>query len=447
MDLSDEDITTNITSGIHFIKVAYDFDDIIISTPAYSSKSFKLIHEEDYFRYMLSDTRYKTVKLQSKLKWPNSENTFKKRQRIAKTIYRLMRFLPIKNKQIMFESMLGRKYSCNPRYIYEYLDENHPDWKCIWSLRDEHRPIKGNGIKVRRNSLKYFYYLATSKYLINNGTFFENYVKRKNQVQVQTMHATPYKTLGMDSPGNYETEESRREYIKNTNLWDYITIQGVFTEDKTKTAYGFENEHLRFGYPRTDILFTKNNEEDIRKIKEKFGIPLDKKVILYAPTWRVIHDFELMLDLNSLQKSLSDEYVLIIRTHHVSSKDGDDIENGFVYDLSNFEVAEDIFLISDILITDYSSVMFDYALLDRPILLFTYDLAEYTNNLRGLYFDLTKNNPGPILFTSKEVEEAILNIDEIENEYKPCREKFKKKFLTYECGNSSEKIMKTITKK
>ncbi|MBE6490801.1 MAG: glycosyltransferase [Methanobrevibacter sp.] len=447
LDLSDDEITKNLSNGIFNLKILHDFNGDALTTPVYALDTVNIDHEEPYFKYKLYRSKNHQLKIQSKLKWPNFENTDKKRRFIEDKIYKLFRLLPINNKQVMFESMWGKKYSCNPRYLYEYINDNHPDWKCIWSFIDEHTPMKGNGIKVRRNSLKYYYYLATSKILINNGSFFDGYEKRNKQIQVQTMHGMGCKTLGMDAYGEYESEESKREFMEKSALWDYVTIQSDFYVNVTKSAYGYENEHLKFGYPRTDILLQKNNPEEITRLKKKFNIPLDKKVILYAPTWRVRNSFDLMLDLEYLEKELSDEYVLILRRHHATVKNWKKFNEDFIYDYSNYDVAEDLFLISDILISDYSSVMFDFTLLNRPILIFAYDLDEYQNYLRGSYFDLRRNNPGPILYTSKEVADAILNIDKIDEEYKECREKFINKFLKYDCKNSSEKIFKAITEK
>ena len=123
------------------------------------------------------------------------------------------------------------------------------------------------------------------------------------------------------------------------------------------------------GYPRTDILYSSNNEEEMGRLKEKLGLPKDKKVIMYAPTWRVRDKFELMLDLEKMKEKFSDEYVLILRLHHFSAKGWKGVPaDGFVYDLTDYESIEDLYIITDILITDYSSVMFDYAVLDRPML-------------------------------------------------------------------------------
>ena len=175
------------------------------------------------------------------------------------------------------------------------------------------------------------------------------------------------------------------------------------------------------------------------------GLPKDKKVILYAPTWRLRNKFDLMIDLDSFKKSLSDEYILILRLHHFSASGWKQPpEDDFIYDLTNYDSIEELFLVSDILVTDYSSVMFDYAILDRPVFLFTYDMEEYRDKLRGMYFDIEELAPGPIVYTSKELEEAIINIDKTEKETKVLRERFQREFVPFERANSSERIFDEV---
>ena len=134
--------------------------------------------------------------------------------------------------------------------------------------------------------------------------------------------------------------------------------------------------------------------------------------------------------------------------HHYSAKGWKQPkQDDFIYDLTSYDSIEELYLIADVLITDYSSVMFDYAILDRPILLFTYDLNVYRDKLRGLYVDIEENRPGPMLFTSDEVENAIVNLDQTEKETSSLRKKFQEKFLQYECENSSEKIFNEVMSK
>ena len=259
------------------------------------------------------------------------------------------------------------------------------------------------------------------------------------------MHGTPLKTLGIDVPGDFKTKKQENDFIEKCGRWDYLTVQSDYVSDVSSKCFGFNKKFLDYGYPRTDMLYAKNNETNINELKSKIGLPLDKKIILYAPTWRQKNKFELMLDLKSLKKSLSDEYVLILRLHHLSFKDWTaPVNDDFVYDLSRYDSIEELYLVSDILVTDYSSVMFDYANLDRPIILFTYDLKEYREKLRGFYIDIIENRPGPLVYSSRELEQAIVNIDEIEKENKAIRQKFRQKFNQYESGDSSEKIFNEV---
>ena len=447
LDLENSENTKNLYQGFHNLYAEYDFGEEQVTTELFFMKSYNYTYSEQLYDYRVYRSKQSTLRIQVKRKWAVSENNEQKRNKIANTKYKWFRHLPIKKKRIMFESMWGAKYSCNPRYLYEYIDEHHPEYECIWSLTDEHTPIKGKGIRVRRNSLKYFYYLATSKFFVNNVNFHNHYVKRKGQIEIQTMHGTPLKTLGLDVPGDFQTKKQEEDYIAKCERWNYLTVQSDFVAEISKSCFLYKKDILKSGYPRTDILYTKNNPKDIEALKKKMGLPLDKKVILYAPTWRIKNKFDLMLDLESFKKKLSKDYILILRLHHFSvagwtQPDEDD----FVYDLSKYDSAEELYLVSDVMITDYSSVMFDYSILNRPIILFTYDMDEYKEKLRGLYIDIEDDKPGPILYTSKEVEQAIVHLEKTEKDYYEYRQKFREKFVQYECGNSAEKIFNDVMK-
>ena len=132
------------------------------------------------------------------------------------------------------------------------------------------------------------------------------------------------------------------------------------------------------------MLFAKNNEKDITDIKKKLGISPEKKVIMYAPTWRVRNQFNMKIDIQELKKQIQDDYVLMLRIHPFAVKGlKEDLLDEFVINVSNYPSVEELYLASDIVITDYSSVMFDYAILNRPMLFFTYDLEDYRDTLRG----------------------------------------------------------------
>ena len=385
----------------------------------------------------------------------------KKYKKICTKLYeKVFLKLPIKKKRVLFESFLGRNVSGNPKYIYNYLVENKLDrkYQLIWILNDLDEEIPGKVKKVKRKSLKYYYYMATSGYWIFNVRQGDEIVKRKGTTYLQTWHGTPLKRLAsdmfnVDMGGVTNLDEYKEKFFRNSRRWDYLLAQNDYSAEIFERAFNFKKEMI-YGYPANDILYTKNNESDINAIKDKLGIPKDKKVIIYAPTWREDNFFKkghykmsIELDLDKMQKELGDEYVVIIRAHYLiaSSINVADYK-GFVYDFSQGFDIQELYLISDILITDYSSVMFDFANLKRPMIFFTYDLEKYRDSLRGFYFDFEKVAPGKIAMTTDEIVDTIANIDEVNEEYKDRYEAFYNKFCHVDNGESAKNIVEKIFK-
>ncbi|MFR2776322.1 MAG: CDP-glycerol glycerophosphotransferase family protein [Anaerostipes sp.] len=446
IDFSKQDLVKNMYAGarrfellikkeseVHYFEIAtaIQFYKFVYTT---KQRKFILRNQNGYLAFA------------SKKTWPTSQATKQRRDLLFNTFYPVFRKLPIKKKYVMFESMWGDKFSCNPRHIYEYMQKFYPEYTCIWSLKDECIPISGNGIRVRRLSLKYYYYMAVCKYLVNNANFDNDYLKRKEQVEVQTMHGTPLKTLGVDVPGELTTKKSYNDFINRCKRWDFLVVQSKRAGDIVSKCYPVNTPLLNSGYPRTDMLFTKNNEQDINMLKEKMGIPTNKKVILYAPTWRIRNKFELMLDIEKMKRALGEDYVLLLRLHYFAAAGFEMPQSGegFLYDFTNYECIEEMYLVSDIMITDYSSVMFDYSILNRPILFYVYDLEEYRDNLRGFNLDLEKEAPGPLIKTSDDLIEALKNINHISKEYDGALKAFRESFNGYECENSAQKVVEAM---
>jgi CDP-glycerol glycerophosphotransferase len=208
------------------------------------------------------------------------------------------------------------------------------------------------------------------------------------------------------------------------------------------------------GYPRNDILYHPNKKELIKSIKQRIGLPLDKKVILYAPTWRDDeyyesgkYKFKLKLDLMKMKELLGSEYVILLRMHYfIADKIATEGLEGFAYNLSSYDDIAELYLISDVLITDYSSVLFDYAHLRRPMLFFTYDLEKYRDTLRGFYINMEEDLPGPLLKTTDEIIYSIQNLSQIESNYKEKYDEFYQRFCSWDQGNASELVVKRVFK-
>ncbi|WP_413378325.1 CDP-glycerol glycerophosphotransferase family protein [Alkalihalobacillus sp. 1P02AB] len=364
----------------------------------------------------------------------------------------------LKQNQIIFESFSGKAYSDNPRALYEEMINQDLPYEYIWILNDTEKPIPGSAKKVKRGSLSYYYYLATSKYWVLNARMPNAIKKREETVYLQTWHGTPLKKLAADMkevrmPGT-TTEKYKRNFYNEAQKWDYLVSPNDYSTEIFRRAFKFDKEILDVGYPRNDILYKKNNEEDIQQLKNKIGLPANKKVILYAPTWRDDefygkgkYKFNLKLNLREMKQRLSDEYVLILRMHYLIA-DSINIEGAedFVYNLSSYDDIAELYLVSDVLVTDYSSVFFDYANLRRPILFFTYDIEKYRDNLRGFYFDFEEIAPGPFLKESHELISAFENLDSYEEEYQEKFESFYDKFCSLENGTASEQIIDRVFK-
>lgn len=360
---------------------------------------------------------------------------------------------PINENQILIESFRGDFYSDSPKYLYQYLCQHYGDkYDFVWVMNHGGVKIPGNPKTVKKYSLAYFRQAAKSKYWLTNTRQPALLSKRKSQVIISTWHGTPLKKLGFDMGNLYlDDPKSKFNYKKDSSEWNYLISPNSFTTEKLRSSFAYDGEVLEYGYPRNDILY--NYDEDmIERIKSKLNLPKDKKIILYAPTWRDDESydigkvkFNLKLDLNSLKQSISDEYIVLLRTHYFISNNLD-LSNfeGFAFDVSKYDDISELYLISDILITDYSSVFFDYANLKRPILFYTYDLDKYSNMLRGFYLDIHTDVPGPLLFTTREVIDAVKNIDEINEQYSKKYEEFYNRFCNVDDGNASKRIVEEI---
>jgi CDP-glycerol glycerophosphotransferase len=379
----------------------------------------------------------------------------KNKRAFAKFLY-VRTFLeqPLQENWILFESFFGKNYSDSPKYVYEYLAKNYPGkYKFIWVIDKKNTKIPYKHTKIKRYGILYSYYLARCKYFVFNGRQPEWVKKRDGNIFLQTWHGTPLKKLVFDIDDiSSATPKYKQQVFKQSRAWDYLIAPNAFSSETFRRCFMFDNKMLETGYPRNDILHDPNRDEIAKSIRKQLGIPKDKKAILYAPTWRDDefyakgqYKFELHLNLEMMRQQLGDEYVLLLRTHYFIA-DALDVSalKGFAFNLSRYDDISELYLISDILITDYSSVFFDYANLKRPMLFFTYDLEKYRDVLRGFYFDIEKEVPGPLLYTTEEVVDAVKNIDTINDEYSQRYQEFYQRICEWEDGHAAEKVVKSV---
>lgn len=408
----------------------------------FQKKQFKSMLNNSVEGYLKNKNKAIKVKQIKSLK----HDFKKKRGTFNFTVYELVfKHLPKKKNLIFFEAFYGKGVTDSPKYIYEHILEQYgSQYKMVWSFADQSK-LETVPNAVLRGSLKYYYTIARASFWVNNTRMPVSLRKDAKVNYLQTWHGTPLKRLFLDLTGVIEPNE--RVIVRQSERWDYLVSANKFSSEKLSSAFGYQGDILEMGYPRNDKLYSGNNEKNIINLKETFGIPLDKKVILYAPTWRDDtagegSHFDLFLDIENLRNSLSDDYVLILRLHyHVSESIVISEDDTFVYNLSEYDDVGDIALVSDMLITDYSSIFFDYAHLKKPMIFFMYDAAHYFNNLRGTYINnLDDILPGPIVKANNELLTEILRVEENKMLFHDKYEHFHKEYCAFGRGDSTEKI-------
>ncbi|HHU71706.1 MAG TPA: CDP-glycerol:glycerophosphate glycerophosphotransferase [Clostridiales bacterium] len=433
-----------------------NISDIIGGMDRELLRSYKKYKRRAIKALVRKDVKKSLRVVKAHLGYKKFKKIIKNRMALGKSLYiHLFMKRPVKDNWIIFESFLGKNYSDSPKYIYEYLAKNYPGkYKFIWIINKKTRiPYKHTSIK--RFSIRYFYYMARCKYFVFNSRQPVWIIKREDTVFLQTWHGTPLKKLVFDIDDiSSASPKYKQQVFKQSREWDYLIAPNAFSSETFRRCFMYDKEMLETGYPRNDILHAPNKKEIADKIKDRIGIPRDKKTILYAPTWRDDeyygkgqYKFELHLNLDKMKKELGDEYVILLRTHYFIA-DSLDVSalKGFAYNVSKYDDISELYLVSDILITDYSSVFFDFANLKRPMLFYTYDLEKYRDILRGFYLDIEKEVPGPLLFTTDEVIDAINNIDSISKQYEQTYNEFYQRFCQWEDGHASEKVVKLVFK-
>lgn len=376
---------------------------------------------------------------------------------ILEKAYRGIAKLPRLKNVVVFESFHGKRYSDSPRAIYEYMKKNNPEFKLIWSV-DKNSIELFNQLQipyVKRFSLKWLFLFPRAQYWVNNVRLATWMKRPVDTSYLQTWHGTPLKKLGIDieevhMPGT-ETEKYRKNIINESKNWSYLVGPNVYSTEILAHAFAFDGPVIESGYPRNDIL-TNHSAGEAEKIRQSLNIPAHKKVILYAPTWRDDqffkkgkYRFEFQFDLNKMKQQYGDDFVLVVRMHYLVAEQFDFAAyDGFIIDASNYYDIADLYLISDLLITDYSSVFFDYAILNRPIIFYMYDLDDYRDRLRGFYFDIESEAPGKIVKTEDELflemNRALVegHIDTVQFN------RFKERFCGWEDGHATERVVNRV---
>ena len=387
---------------------------------------------------------------------------------------RKYRAFDVDSKTVFFESYGGRFISCSPLALCAAMcsDVRFSDWHFVWSVKNIDRGeqildglFPDNDIKiVKRGSKDYFLACAQSAYWIVNSRMPEWIDPETSQVYVQCWHGTPLKRLGFDLPKNAKAALNTRDELcwrfkLDAKKWTCLLSPSPYTTEHLLSAFGatsLPNVHvIEEGYPRNDAIISRKNATDNKEsafhLKQILGIPHDKKVLLYAPTWResdyisgsgyVAQNY---LNLETIAQVLGDEWIILTRTHYYVSNtlELSGLES-FAFDVSKHNDINELYFISDVLLTDYSSVAFDYANTLKPLLFYWPDLEAYKDKLHGFYLDLQKL-PGPKCFTMEDVLRELKNIETWGERHGVVYKEFHSEFCPLDDGKASERVISRI---
>ncbi|MFI9050105.1 CDP-glycerol glycerophosphotransferase family protein [Streptomyces sp. NPDC053427] len=361
--------------------------------------------------------------------------------------------LPIKKRTVVFESHLGKQYSDSPRAIYEEMRRQGLDFEAIWSYTGSPKEFPQDVTLVRRWSLPYLKALAQAEFWVDNQSYPLKLTKRPETTYLQTWHGSALKNMGFDQPAlKAQTRRQQAEQQRSLDRFDRFLCRSEHDVRTLAKAFRLkEKTLLRVGYPRNDALVKSRQREaelghrERGELAAELGIPDDKTVLLYAPTFRKAGGrhgrFTLPFDVERFAEQFGDRYVLLVRSHYLNHVVLPPTVEGRVIDVSARHDVTPVLELADGLITDYSSVMFDYALLDRPLVFFTYDYDEYVHEGRGTYFDLLEHAPGPVVRTEEDFYETLKSFDTQALEYAAARKEFVAKFGEYDRGDAAQSIV------
>lgn len=353
-------------------------------------------------------------------------------------------FTPMDDKLVLF-SAHSRKYNDSPRALYEYMIEHteYKGYKIVWALEDpDNVTIPGNAVKIKADTPEYFLTALKAKYWITCVNIERSlHFKKKGCRYLNTWHGCSINHCGNAVPGRKDFDFSNIDYMCYESEYHKEILMRDFLCR--------EDAMIPTGLPRNDTLY-KTTTEEVIELKKKMGLPLEKKILLYTPTWRDSTDMgktyaiKPPLTVEHWEKELSDNYVMLLRTHAYTTKLLGIEFNDFVRNMSPYPDINDLFKVADILISDYSSCIADFSILERPIICFGYDYEEYCK-VRGLYIDMEKDMPSGVKHTEDEVIQHIKAMD-YESECKKTKEMIKER-ITNIGGKATEICLQKIFEK
>jgi CDP-glycerol glycerophosphotransferase len=338
-------------------------------------------------------------------------------------------------------------FADSPRAVYEGLRRRVPEGvEHVWLCNDRTRPtFPGDVETVLYPSAEARAALESADIVVANDCLSMPWSKRPGTTYLQTWHGTPLKRIHHDAP-------VREGWLDNADKdvarWDMLLSPNHVSTERLRHAFGFAGPIRETGYPRNDVLSSLDRDRIRARVRAELGIPDGTTAVLYAPTWRddlvfggTGRDFEFPIDLGAFADRLGHDHVLLLRLHSMVTGRLALDPDGPAIDVTDIAESAGLYLAADVLVTDYSSAMFDFAVTGKPMVFYTYDLEHYRDDLRGFYFDLAAIAPGPMVRTSSELIEALREIDGDVPEPTEAYARFRKTFCALEDGHATDRVL------
>lgn len=351
---------------------------------------------------------------------------------------------PLDPTLVLIESHMGKSEFDSPREVADALRLARPDLRIVWSAAPSSMWAAGRSDVVRRHTHEYLRALATASYVVDNQSLPSYFVKREGQVYVQTWHGIPLKKMGLDQlEMQHSDAETGEALVRRAQEWDYLTIPSEFFRAVFVPAFKATAQQLPVGSPRNDQLV--NLRPGYAEAKRILGLDPNRKTVLYAPTFRDGERgaTELQLDLELWSETLGEDVQLLVRPHYLNAIRVPAALRQNIVNVSGVGDSGLVMQASDLLVTDYSSIMFDFLALDRPQVLYTYDLDEYMFAARGTYFDLREQSPGPLVFDQEGLMATVMERLATDADVVK-RHAFRDRFAGIEPGNASAVTVETV---
>jgi CDP-glycerol glycerophosphotransferase len=357
----------------------------------------------------------------------------------------------MRRRTIMFESWRGL-YADSPRALSEHLGSTDPSWRRLWVTSGENEFPTDVGT-VPRHSVGYFKDLLTTDVLVANDIVSKHLVKGPRVHYLQLWHGTPLKLIGHDERAHSYTgaEAHLKRMVRDVAKWDYLVSPSPACSEIFRSAFGFEGEMWETGYPRNDVLRAPDAAARREEVRRRLGIAPGSLAVLHAPTWRDDDKTDdgrfrqsVLLDPAVLEAALPEGSRLLLRLHRNVKERPTSPGSEFVLDVSDHPDIAELYLAADVLVSDYSSAVYDFAVTGKPILLFAPDLDRYRDAVRGMYFDYEDWAPGPVSSTQEELVAGLADLAQVESDWKQRYQDFVQQFCPHEDGHASERVVERL---